>query len=368
MDERIQTSHSLQKSPEEYFQAALKAFKEITGVEVTPDQEARLLIEAGKMCDLSGDWDQALDRYKRALELCESEEVKAEALKQTAHINSKRGEWEAALDNYKASLEILNRIGNLREAGNIYNSIGYNYFETGDMAKAEQHYNRALEIAQRCDDAQLTADIYSNLGILSCVKGQIDEAIAHYERSIPGYEESNDIHGLAQVYHNLGMAYTDKEVWELAGECYQKSMELCIEIGELDLLSIIYTNRARLALYLHDPSVARIYSDKAFAIFRKTGNKLGMAEVLKLYGVIHSHMRQWDSAERSFRRGIRICEKYSNKLTKAEIHYELGSMNIRRHEKDGALCHLQKALEIYESLGIDNEVRKIQNEIRAIAA
>jgi len=364
MDESIKVPYFPQKSPAEYFRIALDAIKKITGVEVMPDQEALLFIEAGKMCDLSGDWDQALESYEKALEQCEGDDIRAEILKQMGHIRSKRGEWDASLEAYEASLEILERLGDLREVGNIYNSIGYNCFETGDMTKAGEYYNEALEAAQKCDDVQLISDVQNNLGILANVMGEPEQASKHYQQSILGYEAIGDVHGLAQVYHNLGMTYVGKKNWELAGEYYQRSMDLCTEIGDIGLMSIIYANKAQFAMHLHAPYVAKLYCDKAFEIFDKTGNKMGMAEAYKLYGVIYSGMQEWDSAETAFQKGLGICEEYNNRLTKAEILYERGLMKQRQDEKREAIDSMQGAIDAYESLGISKEIGKVKSKMQ----
>ncbi len=355
-----------QKSPAEYFQIALDVIKGITGVDVTPDQMARLFIEAGKVCDQSGEWDQALESYERALEVCEDDVIKAEVLKQAGHVRSKRGEWEIALEAYSTSLEILNRLGNLNEVGNLYNSIGYNYFGTGDMVKTEEYYDKALEIGQQSDDVQLISDVQNNMGILANIKGKLDDAIVHYRQSRLGYEAIGDDHGLAQVYHNLAMTYVGKRDWELAGEYYQKSMELCVEIRDLYLMSVIYANKAQFALHLHAPYVAKSYCDKAFEVFEKTGNKLGMAEAYKLYGIIYLHMQKWGFARESFQQGLELCEECDNQLTKAEIFYELGALSNKEEETKEALLHMREAVDIYETLGVEKEAQKIKNEMQAI--
>ena len=95
---------------------------------------------------------------------------------------------------------------------------------------------------------------------------------------------------------------------------------------------------------------------------------MGIAEAYKLYGVIYSSMNQWKSAETSFRKGIEVCEEYENHLTEAEIYYELGSMNRERKETEEALQHLKRAVEIYGTLGVDQEVSRIRDEIQKIAA
>mgnify|MGYP002477277563 CR=1 FL=1 len=79
-------------------------------------------------------------------------------------------------------------------------------------------------------------------------------------------------------------------------------------------------------------------------------------------------MQEWDSAVSSFQKGIQVCEESNNQLTKAEIYYELGAMNRKRGEKKQASDYLQKALDIYGTLGIDKEMRKIKDEIREIVA
>jgi hypothetical protein len=75
-----------------------------------------------------------------------------------------------------------------------------------------------------------------------------------------------------------------------------------------------------------------------------------------------------DSAKSSFQKGIEICDQCDNQLTKAAIYYEFGSISHKRYEEKKALDHMQKAVEIYEALGVDKEVRRIRNEIWAIAA
>ena len=74
-------------NPTEYFSIALDAIREIPGTETSPDQEALLFIEVGRMCDKSGEWEQGLRMYQRALEVCESSEIRAEALKQKANMD-----------------------------------------------------------------------------------------------------------------------------------------------------------------------------------------------------------------------------------------------------------------------------------------
>jgi len=117
---------------------------------------------------------------------------------------------------------------------------------------------------------------------------------------------------------------------------------------------------------MHDPFVAKLYCDKAFGIFYKTGNNEGLAEAYKIYGIIDSNMREWDSAESLLKKGIEILGEHENHSTKAEIYCELGAVKHKQNEEQAMLQYLQKALGIYEALGVDKEVSRITDEIRAI--
>jgi tetratricopeptide (TPR) repeat protein len=181
-----------------------------------------------------------------------------------------------------------------------------------------------------------------------------------------GYEACSDKHGLAQLYNNLAIAHINKEDWTLAGEYYRRSMDLCVELGDMDFLSILYINRARLALHLYDLATAEAYCDRALDTFSRTGNKIGEAQAYKVYGMVYSKLQEWYSAAAAFKTGIEICTEYGNNLTKAEILYELGVMMHRGDEKEKAVQHLQQSLEIYESLGIDEEAARIRDEMETV--
>ncbi|MBD3184736.1 tetratricopeptide repeat protein [Candidatus Poribacteria bacterium] len=368
MESEKQLPDTIHKSPEVYFHTVLDTLRKITGVDLSQDDESLLLIEAGKACIVSGNWNKALEIFQRAFKLTSSEETKAEALKQMGHIKSKLCEWKEAYDFYRSSLEIYENSGNLSESGNIYNNLGFNHFEKGEMSKAKGYFYKALDIANEYNDAILMADTHSNLGIISNSQGKLDETIQYYQKSIDSYKKAGDTHGLAQTYHNLGMTYAKKEEWKLAGECYQKSMDLCMDIGDNDLLSIIYINRSQLSLNLYDPSIAKVYCDKAFKIFQSTENKMGIAEVHKTYGMIYTQMKDWNSAEESFEKGLDICKKYDNLLTEAEIFFEKGMMNLERGDKMKALDYLRQAMESYKNLELDEEVSRIESKIQKVTS
>jgi len=95
---------------------------------------------------------------------------------------------------------------------------------------------------------------------------------------------------------------------------------------------------------------------------------MGIAEIYRLYGMTYSMVQEWDSAEKALYKGIEICDEYENHLTAAEIYYELGTIKRKQKENEEALEHLNKAIEIYEILEINNEVEKIKAEVLLIAA
>lgn len=368
MDKEIDLPMELNKDPAKYFEMALNTIQEVMGLEITPDQESRMLIELGRIWDLAGNHDRAIEKYYEALKICRSDEIKAEIFKQIGNIRSKQSRFEEAQEAYEKSINILVRLGKSLEVGDIYNKIGFNCFEVGNFTKAKEYYDQALKISEELGNRRLLSDVLNNIGILMSVTGNKEQAIEYYSKSIKGYESISDKHGLAQTYHNLALTYTDVGQLELAGELYQKSMRLCVEIGDMYLLPVIYVNRAKLALKVHDTYMAMNYCDKARIIFEKTGNKLGLSEVYKIYGAIYSYDHRWEYADEAFQKGLEFCDECSSALTKAEIYYEMAGSFLKRQNNELGIQSMQRAIEIYEQLGMHKEVTKIKLELEALKA
>jgi len=161
--------------------------------------------------------------------------------------------------------------------------LGLLYYQLKNYDVAIQHIRKALQISPADPDA------YYNLGNAFFEKGQIDEVITCYQRALqldPGFVEA---------YHNLGNALAEKGQLDEAITCYQKALQL-------------------------NPNYAEAYNNLGYALYLKQG--------------------QLDEAITCYQKALQLKPDY------AEAYNNLGLAIQEKGQLDEAITCYQKAIQI----------------------
>ena len=164
----------------------------------------------------------------------------------------------------------------------VYNNLGLDSFQKGNVGEAIAYYQKALEFNPDLEEA------HYNLGLALFHKDEVDEAITQYQRALqinPDY---------AEAHNNLGDALLKKGNVDEAIIRYQKALEI-------------------------NPDLAEAHNNLGLTLFRK-GNV--------------------DEAIAHYQRALEIKPDF------AEAHYNLGSALLKKGNVDEAIAHCQKALQI----------------------
>lgn len=207
-------------------------------LELSP-RYALAYLNRGAVYDKLDQPERAIEDYKKALEI-DSGDPLAYLNLGTAY--DKLGEFERAIDNYNKALEINPRYAQ------VYWNRGLHYDELGQFHQAIDDFNKALDIDSSYADAFVAravtynrlnepnkaiedctraielnprfAEAYLNRGFAYGKLGQIERAIEDYDDAIelnPGY---------AKAYNNRGNARTKLGQIEKAIEDYSMAIEL----------------------------------------------------------------------------------------------------------------------------------------------
>ncbi len=264
--------------------------------------EASKFLDAGNVFYLSKKFEEAVQSYKKAIELkpdyveaysnlgsalyylgklpeAESVFLKALELKPDyAECYSNLGSvyndferFEEAEKNLKKAIELkpdfcasYNNIGityrnlkRLQEAESsykkalelkpdyfeAYNNLGNTLYELGRLEEAENNFRKAIELNPSY------AEAYNNLGGILSDKGRLEEAEINFRKAIelnPSY---------AEAHNNLGGVFNDTGRLEEAQAYYSKALELKPDYAEC------YRNLSTLKKFTHgDPQIERLKS------------------------------------------------------------------------------------------------------------
>jgi tetratricopeptide (TPR) repeat protein len=108
--------------------------------------------QLGDIHDELGEWDEALDFYRRSLEIKErlgDQAGAAQTLNNIGLIYANKGEWDEALDFYRRSLEMSERLGDRVGASNTWWNIGLVHEQQDDLEGAIEWLARTVEFEQR---------------------------------------------------------------------------------------------------------------------------------------------------------------------------------------------------------------------------
>ena len=109
------------------YEQAIDSFRECLALETEGSGKSALLLLIGNCFYGRSKWDQALGRWKEALEQAQTaadEKGQAAALGNLGMVFHDKGEWSKAIEFYDKSLEIEGKIGDEHGMAQTYNNLG----------------------------------------------------------------------------------------------------------------------------------------------------------------------------------------------------------------------------------------------------
>jgi tetratricopeptide (TPR) repeat protein len=153
---------------------------------------------------------QLVDNQKKCIEEEENKRRVSEArrLNNAGVMAYHNGQYEKALELFKKALELD---AAMTEA---YNNLGLTYTEINEEEKATEAFKKAIQLSPEL------AAAYNNLGYVFYRLGSYDEAIEMYNEAIGRSKDSSS------AYTNLGNAYYKLDKTEEAIDAWKKALSL----------------------------------------------------------------------------------------------------------------------------------------------
>ncbi len=179
----------------------------ISKIEIDMEENRRLTREVSEN---NSEIMQVVENQKKTLEEeeCRRKADEAKKLNNAGVMSYHNGQYEKALDLFKKAIEID---GEFTEG---YNNLGLTYTEMNEENKATEAFKKAIEL-----NPDLAAT-YNNLGYVFYRLGSYTEAIEMYNEAI-GRSGDN-----SSAYTNLGNAYYKLDRVEDAIDAWQKALDI----------------------------------------------------------------------------------------------------------------------------------------------
>ena len=191
-----------------------------------------------------GDYKKALEYYRKALAIREKVLGKEHPDTATTYNNIggvyyKQGDYEKMMEYYKKSLAIREKVlvKEHPDMATTYNNIGLVYNKQGNYEKALEYFSKALAIKEKVlgEEHPSTATTHSNIGEVYRKQGDYEEALNHHRKALAIREKvlGKEHPSTATTYNNTGLVYRDQGDYEKALEYYEKALAIrIIKLGE----------------------------------------------------------------------------------------------------------------------------------------
>lgn len=202
------------------------------------------------------------------------------------------GNFENALDNFKKSLKLNEENKDSIEIAKNLTNLGNIYYNLSNYSLALNYYQDALRIDMKKGQKEGEADNNGNIGNIYSDLKNFESALKYYNKALKIHEANNNRRGIANILGNMGTAYLDSKQYDKALEKFEKALQLWELFGNKFGIATNLGNIANTYHYVSDYKQALTYYEKALLINEEIGNKFGSAAIMGNLGGLFYHLTQ----------------------------------------------------------------------------
>ncbi len=272
---------------------------------------------AGNMARRLSAYSEAISHYGRALELAKQIEASPAQLSflysRRGRIFELSGRYDEALDNYRELEQFGEQLGQPAlelAAANAQATIYAIPSQKWDPELADELGQRALNLAEELGDARGEAKALWNLMLVENYAERNYEAALDYgERSLAIAREHELPEETAFALHDLARAYSQAGQPARASELLTEARQMWEELGNSEMLADNLTASAFNQVLLGNLDQGISLAERGLELSQQSGNLWGQGYSRMGLGLMRSEQGEIESAVSDFRQGIVLAEQ-----------------------------------------------------------
>lgn len=325
------------------------------------------LVKLANICRHHSETHLASDIYERILSRSKnipgSEKEAGSAMLGLAVINSNQAKFNKAAIFLKEARKSFSIIKDVSGEADCVNLLGTISAEKGNLKKAKQQFKKALELIKNKKKSVLKGNILNNLGIVNNMEGNYSDARKLLKEAIDIYNNLNEIRSIPEVKLNLGMVELKTNKYEAALKNFEKALLISENEQYKPVLGITHLGMAEALYKLNKIRSAENHLEKALNISHNINDRLTIADVYRIHGLIHWKKKNRNLAESFFNTSIRLNLELDNELCASESRFELVRILKQNDKEKEAQIHISEVLKYYRKIKSGNEIDEIKAQL-----
>jgi class 3 adenylate cyclase/tetratricopeptide (TPR) repeat protein len=301
---------------------------------------------------------EALLRLAEELDELQTPQAEANALRSRGTAYFHFGDYLQALDHFKKALELFEDLGDSIGIARVLQGIGAVHTYRGDTKLALDCLHRSLALGKETGDRAVEAGCITNMSHIYNNTGDHTSALEHYYRALEIYEELGDQNGVAGALCNIGLTLSGIDDYPAALEHLYRALELSTEVGNKRWTANTLMNIGNIFDSTGVHTTALEYYNKAAAIYEELGDKGGIASVTTAIGWSLQNSGDLDNALEYHYRALSMHQEIGQTQASANDLCNVILVLLEKRLYNEARPHL----ETMDTIKIDDPVLRIWRE------
>jgi tetratricopeptide (TPR) repeat protein len=240
------------------------------------------------------------------------------------------------------------------------------YFSNKENEVSITYLNRALKLFENLGNKLRIGSCYNNIGLLSMKSGNNVLALDYLLKSLKITEELNSETGLAYCNLNIGLVYINEKDYDRALYYERKALIKFKELKDRSGIIKCYYNLGIISSYKGNQIKAIEYYDQAIKINESFRDDRNMINILINIGDAYIKVKDYSKALESFNKALTLNSKVKDKINDIYIINNIADTYLKLKKYDDALRFAlvsSKSAKELKELGIENEGYRMLKEI-----
>lgn len=282
------------------------------------------------------------DRKRDAAENLTSE---AEDLRGVNDENSKR----SAIEKFTEVLQLWKDLGDDYEQGVIYYGLGYTHYTLSEFTRAAIYYNRAIKIHSETKDEFALALNYSSLASVQFILNESGLSVYNFQKAIKIYRKIGVIRNLGVALAGLGAVQSLLEQNDDAVKSLNESLKYRELTNDENGKAKTLTTLGKIYLGRNEFGKAETSFLEAKNSYEKADRPIE-AELLLFFGRLYYKTGRFEKASEILDKGLSKARRTGNKLGEANVLLEKSRAEYQLKNHEPALRHARNSIRLIESI------------------
>lgn len=245
----------------------------------------------------------------------------------------------------------------------LHNLRGELQEEDGDYAAALASYEAALKLALELKDTASLALTEGNLASLYGRKQDLERAVEFSQSAITRCREIGDVYSMAKLTMNLAYIYIQTQQFVQAVDAAKTAWRTFKAIGSPYYSAVSAVNLAE--AYLETGELEKAEETAYEALNLEEAQTMPYA--LFTLGQVRRRRGEWESAAQHLLESARLARVNQDQYMEAYAQRTLGELLVEQEQMAEARAYLEMALSLFQQLGIEDEVRRTEEQLMTLA-